>query len=78
MMCSICARVGGMLVRCVVCNRPKQPRGRSAPMEMAGSLCNPDCPGYYVAPTADELWPGEVYGKSFGHFEWHETDVDGD
>jgi hypothetical protein len=45
---------------CTVCGLRKKPRGRSAPLEMANSLCSgPDCPGYAQGPQAGHLWPGE-------------------
>lgn len=44
---------------CTVCGLPKKPRGRSAPLEMAASLCGHDCPGYDSDPRAGHLWPGE-------------------
>lgn len=69
--CSICARVGGPLVECAVCGQRKCPRGRDAPMA-GGSYCDSDCPGYSQAPRPEELWPGERYGDSLGHMDWHE------
>lgn len=42
---------------CTVCHRTKQPRGRSAPMEMR--LCDYECPGYRREPLPSELWPNE-------------------
>jgi len=44
---------------CDVCGLRKRPHGRSAPLEMAGGLCNSDCPGYNIEPKAGHLWPGE-------------------
>lgn len=67
--CSICARVGGSLVTCSTCHQLKQPRGRSAPI--GAYYCDTDCPGYYDDPKPEELWPGEVYGESLGHMDWH-------
>lgn len=49
----------GIAVECVVCHRRKTPRGRSAPLEMANSLCDHGCPGYDQEPRAGSLWPGE-------------------
>lgn len=48
-------------VDCTVCGLRKQPRGRSAPMEMANGLCSWDCPGYAQPPKAPHLWPGEEF-----------------
>jgi hypothetical protein len=53
------SRVGKPLVECTTCHRSKKPVGRSAPMEMGASLCDPDCPGYYAEPKPSDLWPGE-------------------
>ena len=50
----------GIAVDCTVCGRRKKPRGRSAPLEMANSLCDFECPGYDQAPEPGELWPGET------------------
>lgn len=36
----------GVAVSCTVCGMRKKPIGRSAPMAMAGGLCDGDCPGY--------------------------------
>lgn len=69
--CRICDEVGGPLVECRTCGLRKNPRGRSAPMEMANSLCDHECDGYDEEPVPQELWPGERYGDSFGHFDWH-------
>jgi len=44
---------------CSVCGRQKKPHGRSAPLEMANSLCYHECPGYTQDPQAGHLWPGE-------------------
>jgi hypothetical protein len=45
---------------CLVCGRQKKPQGRSAPFEMANSLCSDhECPGYGQDPQAGHLWPGE-------------------
>jgi hypothetical protein len=44
---------------CPVCGLRKQPRGRAAPLEMASSLCNYECPGYAQEPRSGHLWPGE-------------------
>ena len=45
---------------CFVCGMRKNPRGRSAPMEMANGLCDRDCSGYDAEPRAGHLWPGEL------------------
>lgn len=70
--CPTCNRIGGPLAICVVCGLRKKPRGRSAPLEMANGLCDFECPGYGQDPEQCELWPGERYGDSLGHFWWHE------
>lgn len=49
----------GSAVMCVVCGLRKKPVGRSAPLEMANSLCDSDCPGYRQEPHPGYLWPGE-------------------
>lgn len=49
----------GERVECAVCRRMKKPIGRSAPMEMAGPLCDYDCKGYRLDPQPSQLWPGE-------------------
>ena len=51
-----CERV----VRCSVCERRKPPRGRSVPMEMSGSYCERECPGFEQPPLGGHLWPGEL------------------
>lgn len=56
----------GKAVECTVCRRTKKPRGRSAPIEMANSLCDYGCPGYDQSPEAGELWPGETR-EQFGY-----------
>jgi len=50
----------GVAVDCTVCHRRKKPVGRSAPMEMANSICDSDCSGYYEEPKPRDLWPGET------------------
>jgi hypothetical protein len=50
----------GAAVFCAECGQRKKPAGRSAPMEMAGSLCDDDCPGYRKEPRVGHLWPGET------------------
>jgi hypothetical protein len=45
--------------RCLICGLTKKPRGRSAPVETAGSMCDSDCPGYAQEPRPGHLWPGE-------------------
>lgn len=49
----------GVAVDCTVCHRRKKPVGRSAPIHMAGSLCDFECSGYYSVPQPGQLWPGE-------------------
>lgn len=44
---------------CTVCGRIKKPWGRSVPIEMANSMCGPDCDGYSQEPRAGHYWPGE-------------------
>jgi hypothetical protein len=53
-------------VDCTTCGMRKKPVGRSAPMEMANSLCDHECPGYYQDPKPGELWPGET-SEEFGY-----------
>ena len=55
----------GLAVECSVCRKRKKPYGRSAPMAMANGLCDQDCPGYFEAPRAGDLWPFESR-KDFG------------
>lgn len=55
-----CTEACWAVVRCDVCGLRKKPVGRSAPMEMANSLCDDECPGYRrgVLPhlwSADEV-----------------------
>jgi len=56
----------GQAVDCKVCGRRKKPRGRSAPLEMANSLCDFECPGYDQEPEPGWLWPGETR-EQFGY-----------
>lgn len=56
----------GIRVCCNVCGRTKQPRGRSAPLATAGSLCDYECSGYASDPPAGDLWPGET-AEDFGY-----------
>ena len=56
----------GTAVYCAVCSLRKKPRGRSAPLAMANSLCDSDCPGYYLEPYPGELWPNETR-EDFGY-----------
>ena len=56
----------GVAVECTVCGLRKKPVGRSAPMEMANSLCDHECPGYRQDPKPGELWPGETR-EEFGY-----------
>lgn len=50
----------GVAVTCTTCGLRKKPIGRSAPVEMGNSLCDHECPGYYLEPTPGDLWPGET------------------
>ena len=45
---------------CTVCGKRKAPRGRSVPLEMANSLCDFDCSGYFAEPRPGHLWPEET------------------
>lgn len=72
MSCRVCARTGGPLIKCLDCGLSKKPIGRSAPLYMANGLCDEDCPGYREEPIADQLWPGENWGESMGHSDWHD------
>ncbi len=56
----------GKIVYCVVCGLRKNPIGRSAPLEMANSLCDWECPGYKKDPQPSDLWPGETR-EEFGY-----------
>lgn len=59
----------GVSVRCDECYLRKKPIGRSAPLVMANSLCDRDCPGYGKTPPPGDLWPGESraeFGYGFG------------
>ena len=56
----------GKAVDCVVCGRRKKPAGRSAPIEMANSLCDHECEGYYKDPQPGYLWPNETR-EDFGY-----------
>ena len=66
----------GIRVECATCHRQKQPRGRSAPMDM--EMCTPKarwntyagCEGYYEDPKVGDLWPRETemdWGYRFTH-----------
>lgn len=48
------------VVHCKACGLRKKPRGRDAPLAMANSLCDQDCPGYVENPQPPHLWPGEL------------------
>lgn len=50
----------GIAVTCSFCGRRKKPRGRSAPYETGGSLCDDGCLGYDLHPYPGDLWPGET------------------
>lgn len=56
----------GVAVNCTVCGFRKKPVGRSAPLEMANSLCDHECPGYQEKPLPGSLWPGETR-EEFGY-----------
>jgi len=56
----------GKAVDCTICGLRKKPQGRSAPLEMANSLCDSECPGYYEDPKPGSLWPGETQ-EEFGY-----------
>ena len=56
----------GIAVNCTVCGRRKKPVGRSAPIEMANSLCDSDCRGYWEEPIPGDLWPRETR-EEFGY-----------
>ena len=56
----------GVDVDCAVCGMRKKPIGRSAPLEMANSMCDDDCPGYRQDPYPGQLWPGETR-EEFGY-----------
>lgn len=58
--------VGPPLRICSRCGLRKQPRGRSAPLAIAGELCTPDCAGYDVQPQPSELWANESR-RDFGY-----------
>lgn len=68
----------GVSVRCRVCDKTKQPRGRSAPMDM--DLCTWDCEGYNQDPQPGSLWPGETdrdFGYPVGPHGWTEPADEG-
>jgi hypothetical protein len=56
----------GVSVICTVCGLRKKPVGRSAPLEMANSLCDDECYGYRLDPKPGQLWPGETQ-EEFGY-----------
>ena len=56
----------GKSVNCSVCDLRKKPIGRDASVYEAGSLCDSECPGYYLQPHASDLWPGETR-EEFGY-----------
>ena len=58
----------GGSVDCSVCGKEKGPRGRSAPLEMANSLCDSYdcCAGYMQEPRPSDLWPTETR-EQFGY-----------
>lgn len=68
----------GIAVHCVHCGHRKEPRGRSAPLEMANSLCDFECEGHFKEPQVGNLWPGETeteFGFPISH---HATIVRGE
>ncbi len=68
----------GIAVECVVCHRTKKPAGRSAPLEMATSLCDHECPGWSQPPLPGSLWPGETeeqFGYDIGAHGWKEVAI---
>lgn len=56
----------GVAVQCTVCGLIKKPLARSAPLQMANSLCDHECPGYCKDPQPGDLWPGETR-EQFGY-----------
>ena len=56
----------GKAVNCRVCGLRKLPIGRAAPLAMANSLCDHECPGYRDDPWPGSLWPGERMGDFRG------------
>jgi hypothetical protein len=68
----------GISVYCTVCKMRKSPIGRSAPLEMANSLCDDECPGYREDPKPGSLWPGETaaeFGYPISDDATHEVDA---
>lgn len=74
MSCAICDQVGGPLPSCSTCGLPKAPVGRSVAAAAAGGYCDYECPGYRLEPVSGALWPGERWGDSIGHADWHEAE----
>lgn len=62
----------GIAVTCTTCHMRKKPIGRSAPLVMANSLCDHECPGYNFDPKPGTLWPGETCAD-FGYAHSHEA-----
>ena len=56
----------GDSVECIVCGMHKKPWGRSAPLQMANSLCDRECDGYDLDTRPHDLWPGETR-EEFGY-----------
>ena len=56
----------GTAVECAECGLRKKPLGRSAPLEMANSLCDRECHGYDQEPYVGQLWPYET-SEDFGY-----------
>ncbi len=70
--CKVYDQVGLPMPECKTCGLGKAPHGRDVAAAMAGSYCTWQCPGYDEEPEPGELWPGERYGNSLGHMNWHE------
>jgi hypothetical protein len=70
--CKICDQVGGPLPRCAVCGKTKHPRGRDPGVYAASGYCAAECEGNQQEPIPSSLWPGERYGDSLGHMDWHD------
>lgn len=55
----------GIIAECVVCYRPKAPRGRSSPI--GSYYCESQiCSGWAAHPFPGDLWPGET-DADFGY-----------
>lgn len=80
-----CPCEGKPPVYCAVCHLRKKPQGRSAPLEMANSLCDSDCHGYAAEPKSGCLWPNEKCAE-YGYccpddperdFDWNDAPDEG-